>query len=432
MKTLFDFPGVKSIYYVVIIFSLFFMGCEQDNFLNDSGNPVGLKSEKVKVMPSTASDVLTKAEEDWQNINDALQNAGSGEVVQLAEGLFYLQKSITGWDFNGSLKGSGMNKTTIQTVPGELFDVSECPPLKLSFKDNDGFYMFCFAHHDNDEMRTVTVSDLTIIVDQPTTPYYQYKDTESPEEGNTLQALHVQYENLDNDMAHPINLNVMYKNITVIGEKDNEKYLNTGYSLYAGLAAFGASSGKFEAKNVHIENANNCILPIAFSGDNATVTVKNSSLNSCILGVNSFLNHSWTIIENEIENSNTGIALVKIGPSNSSWEGPDGISYVKNNRVHFMGVLGLGVQYVKNVQVKDNVFEGSGLYGGIASIAGDNWIIKDNDLCGVATISPFNCTIFLISIKNSEIKDNANQVIGPGAPDPTNIIGEGRECDDDD
>ncbi len=431
MKTQFDIPGIKSIYFAVIVFSLSLIGCEQDSFLIEPDDLSVLKSGKTMVMPSMDSDVLTKAEEDWQNINDALQNAGSGERVQLAEGLFYLHKSITKWDFNGSLKGSGMNKTTIQTVPGELFDVSECPPLKLSFKDNDGFYMFCFAHHYNDEMRTVAVSDMTIIVDEPTTPYYQYKnhDTRPPEEGNTLQALHVQYENLDNDMANPINLNVMYKNITVIGEKDNEKYLNTGYSLYAGLAAFGASSGKFEAKNVHVLNANNCILPIAFSGDDATVTVKNSSLNSCILGVNSFLNHSWTIKENEIENSNTGIALVKIGPSLSSWDGPDGSSYVKNNRIHFMGVLGLGIQFVKNVQVKDNVFEGSGQYGGIASIAGDNWIIKDNDLCGVAITAPFNCTIFLIGIKNSEIKDNANQVIGPGAPDPTNIVGEGRECD---
>ena len=39
---------------------------------------------------------------------EALQNAGSGEVVQLAEGLFYLHQSIIRWDFNGILKGSGI------------------------------------------------------------------------------------------------------------------------------------------------------------------------------------------------------------------------------------------------------------------------------------------------------------------------------------
>ena len=428
MKTPFGFPGIKSIYFIVMVISLSLIGCEKEYFLDDSDNPSALKSEKIKVMPSTANDVLTKAGEDWQNINDALQGAGPGEVVQLAEGLFYLHKSIIRWDFNGTLKGSGKNKTTIQTVPGELFDVSECPPLKLSWKDNDGFFMFCFAHHDNDEMRTVRVSDLTIIVDEPTTPYYQYKNhpTRPPEEGNTIQALHVQYENLDNDMANPINLNVIYKNIKVIGDKDNDKYLNTGYSLYAGLAAFGASSGKFEAKNVHVTDANQCILPIGFSGDDATVTVKNSSLNSCIMGINSFLNHSWTIKDNEIENSRTGIVMLKKGPSKSSWQGSDGISFIKDNRVHFVGGIGLGVQFVKNVQVKDNYIEGSGRFG-IAIVAGDNWIIKDNDLCGVNALP-----IFIVSLTNSEIKENANQVIGgPGASDPTIIIGEPEECDND-
>ena len=90
--------------------------CTKDEaLLTPDGENSLLKAAKTKVMPSTATDVLTKAEEDWQNINDALQNAGSGEVVQLAEGLFYLHKSIIRWDFNGTLKGSGMDKTTIQT-----------------------------------------------------------------------------------------------------------------------------------------------------------------------------------------------------------------------------------------------------------------------------------------------------------------------------
>jgi len=415
----------KKINYVLLLSFLLLLipGCDNSDYLSIDDDLVLGKAGNPKVMPSTATDVLIKAQEDWQNINDALQDAKSGEVVQLGKGLFYLHKSIIRWNFNGTLKGSGMDKTTIQTVPGELFDVSECPPLKFSFKTTDGFFMFCFAHNYNKEIRTVAVSDMTIIVDEPTTPYYQYRPGEDPEEGNSIQALHVQYENIDNDLVNPVNLNVMYKNLTVIGEKDNGKYLNTGYSLYAGLAAFGASSGKFEAKNVHVENANVCILPIAFSGDESTITVKNSSLNSCSDGVSSFLGHSWTILENEIENSNFGIVLLKTGASLSSWEGPDGSSYVKNNRVHFMGVLGLGVQFVKNVQVKDNVFEGNGNFG-IASVAGDNWIIKDNDLCGVNALP-----IFIVSLMNSEIKDNANQVIGgPGASEPSNIIGEGREC----
>ena len=194
------------------------------------------------------------------------------------------------------------------------------------------------------------------------------------------------------------------------------------------MDSFVASKGTFEAKNVHIKNASGCITPHVFCGDNATVTIKNACINSCKHGVYSFKNHSWTILNNEIKNSNTGIALLKFGPG-GSWEGSNGSSYVKDHRIHFMGALGLGVQDLKNVQVKDNVFEGSGQFGGIASVRSDNWIIKDNDLCGVAPIPPFNCTIFLFNLKNSEIKDNANQVIGgPGANDPSNIIGEGREC----
>ncbi len=294
MKTL------KKLLIVVFCIGLCFACSEPDVFVDDT--PAMLKAKnakqkagKIKVIPSAATNALIKAHEDWQNINEALQNAGSGEVVQLAEGLFYLHQSIIRWDFNGTLKGSGMNETTIQTVPGELFDVSECPPLNFTFKNTDGFYMFCFAHHYNQEMRTVSVSDLTIIVDEPTTPYYQYKPGEPPEEGNSIQALHVQYENLDNDLDNPVNLNVIYKNIVVIGEEDKGKYLNQGYSLYAGLAAFGASSGKFEAKNAKVEDANLAIISNFFNGENSTVTLKNCTTRNNNNGILSTLSHSWNI-----------------------------------------------------------------------------------------------------------------------------------------
>ena len=57
--------------------------------------------------------------------------------------------------------------------------------------------------------------------------------------------------------------------------------------------------------------------------------------------------------------------------------------------------------------------------------------IKDNDFCKVVPGPPNNCTISLNNIKNSEIKNNANQIIGgPGAIEPTNTIGEGRECEE--
>ncbi|MEN8230888.1 MAG: right-handed parallel beta-helix repeat-containing protein [Bacteroidota bacterium] len=424
--------NLKKLLQLILCMSICFSCTETDEFIDD---PSVLKSAKeagkTKVMPSTATDASVKAQEDWQNINDALQNTEPGEVVQLAEGLFYLHKSIIRWDFHGTLKGSGMDKTIIQTVPGELFNVEECPSVNWSLEENDGGFMFCFPHDFTDDERTVTVSDLSIVVSEPTTPYLRWKNTVKEMEFNSLQAIIVFYTNLNNDMANPIHLNVLYKNITITGEKD-EKYLYNSFSIFHGLAAYGLSNGTFEAKNVHIENASGCITPFAFYGDDATVTVKNASLKSCKWGIFSLLNHSWTILNNEIENSTLGIVMLKQSVGGELLEGPDGISFVKDNKIHFMGVLGLGVQNLKNVQVKDNVFEGSGRFGGIAGLKGGNWIITDNDLCGVAPVAPFNCTIFLNNLKNSEINDNANQVVGgPGASDPTIIIGEGRECNED-
>lgn len=415
-----------------IIFLLLVLVCtnctKDDAFLSPDGEESLLKAAKTKVMPSMAPDELIKAEEDWQNINDALQNAGPGETVQLAEGLFYLHKSIVVWDFNGTLKGSGMNGTTIQTLPGELFDVSECPPLILSFKENDGFFMFCFAHQYNEEMRTVTVSDMTIIVDEPSTPYYQYRNTETPEEGNTIQALHVQYENLDNDLAHPINLNVLYKNITVIGEKD-EKYLNTGYSLYAGLAAFGASIGNFEAKNIKVENAKVGILPYVFNGENSTVTITNCMIRNTENGINSIFTRCWTILNSEFENCFVSIILNKYngGPVG---ELPAGNSYIKNNKINVSGGVAMAGYDMGNTEIKNNEFYGSG-YTGLWAERGDGWSIVNNDFCGIT--NPFmGVTLYLINPMNFEVKNNLNQTVGGTLPfDPSNIIGVGRECDDD-
>ncbi|WP_372950340.1 right-handed parallel beta-helix repeat-containing protein [Mariniphaga sp.] len=428
MKTL------VRLFFIIAVISLVAACNKTDEFFEET--QLELKKAKIKVMPSMAADVLVKAEEDWNNINDALQNAGSGEIVQLAEGLFYLHKSIIRKDFNGNLRGSGVNETTIQTVPGELFDVSGCPKINWTFEENDGGFMFCFPHDFTDDERTVTVSDLSIVVSEPTTPYLRWKNSDKEKEFNSLQAINVFYTKLDNDLANPIDLNVLYKNISITGEKD-EKYLNEGLSIFHGLTAYGLSNGTFEAKNVYIENAAGCITPFAFYGDDATVTVKNSSLKSCVYGIYSFLNHSWTILNNDIEDSKLGVVMLKQNPLEEIPEGPDGVSSVKNNRIHFEYTLGLGVgiQNVNNVEIKNNTFVGSSMFGGIGGAGaingGENWIVKDNDLCGVVPQPPFNCTIWLNRLTNSQIKNNANQVIGgPGALEPTNIIGEGRECDE--
>ena len=142
----------------------------------------------------------------------------TGETVMLGEGTFYLHKSVICWDFDGTFKGSGMNKTIIQTAPGITFDRSASPILEWSFELNDGHFMICFPHHTNTEERTVTVSDLRIIIDEPCDVYHIHKRTDNSER-NTLQAINVHYENLiggtpgswgDLTLADKINLCIQY------------------------------------------------------------------------------------------------------------------------------------------------------------------------------------------------------------------------------
>ena len=130
MKTI-----IKLLFFVACIG--LFAGCEKDELIPDQNDPMLKKAVKVMVQPCSSADVLTKAETDWQNISEALQNAGPGETVQLTAGTFYLHKSIVCWDFAGTLKGAGMDETIIRTAPGMLFDVSDCPPVNWSFEEHD-------------------------------------------------------------------------------------------------------------------------------------------------------------------------------------------------------------------------------------------------------------------------------------------------------
>ena len=419
MKTIF-----KLLFFVACIG--IFAGCEKDELLTDQPDPMLKKAVKVMVKPCTATSVLEKAETDWQNITDALQNSGPGETVQLAAGTFYLHKSIICWDFNGTLKGAGVGKTIIRTAPGMLFDVSDCPQNEWTFELNDGSFMFGFPHHYFEGQRSVSVSDLSIIVDEPTTPVRRLIDSEKEQEYNSLKVITVFYENLDKDRDRPVNLNVFYKNISIKGEED-ASYLYNGYSIFTALAAYGYSNGIFEAKNIQVANASGCVKPHAFFGPDAKISVKNCHFMNCYHGVYAFFDHSWTILNNKIEDCVQGLALLKRGPARQNWVGPLGNTYVKDNWVCFEGAdaMGIGIQYASNAQVKNNVLEGSsGNYGGIVSLVANNWTIRDNDLCGVS-FRP----IFLLYSSNFDIRNNYNQNITPVACSDL-IIGEGLACED--
>ena len=87
---------------------------------------------------------------------------------------------------------------------------------------------------------------------------------------------------------------------------------------------------------------------------------------------------------------------------------------------------------MNDVKCYDNIFEGNGKTG-IQIGKGTNWEIKDNDFCDLNVYDNNGSTIKLFGSTDNVIKDNANQVVGGGsASDPSNFIGEGRECDNDD
>lgn len=433
----------KKLFLVLFCIGLCFSCSESDEFLDDT--PLMLKkanANQVKVLPSTEIDVLTKAEEDWQNISDALDNAGPGETVMLGEGTFYLHKSIVCWDFNGTFKGSGMDKTILQTAPGITFDRSASPELEWSFELNDGHFMICFPHHSNTEERTVAVSDLMLVISEPCDVFHVHKRTNNLA-GNTLQAINVLYENLlggtpgvlDPTLSDKIDLNVAYKNIKVLGEWDPDKYLS-GYSVRAGLSAFGASEGTFEAKNISIENAANGMLLHVFCGENSVVTVKNTTLNGAYDGIYSFLSSSYNITGNHFSDiSGWGVQFFVNNPF-VTFKMPTNLNSVVKDNILNMNSASPAIfgDRTNNVQAYGNKITGTALTGiqvniGVEPDNCSNWSIKDNDLCDLAVSHPAGATILLNKVENSEVKNNANQVVGgSSAGDPSNDIGEAQEC----
>ncbi len=395
-------------------------GCAKDEMLPDQPDVMLKKTVKEMVQPCTSTNVAEKAETDWQNITRALQNAGPGEVVQLCEGTYYLHKSIVCWDFDGTLRGSGTGKTIIRTAPGMLFDVDGCPPVNWSFEDNMGSFFISFPHNYFEGERTVTVADLSIIIDEPTN-----RETDQTQNRNSVHGIMVYNIDLDNDRDKPVNLNIVYRNLSLLGEYGDE-YNYYNYSLFSGVSGYGYSNGVFEAKNVFVENASGCIKPHGFFGPDAQVIIKNCRFNHCFFGVYAFFDHSWTIMNNSISDSEKGIVLIKKGPYGEPWDGPEGVSYIKDNWIQFEGTdaMGIGIQYASNVQVKNNVVEGSSVkYGGIVSLRANNWIIKYNNLCGVST-KP----IYLLFSTNFEIRNNYNQdVTSVGCSNI--VIGDGLECE---
>lgn len=428
---------------VIFCMALFYSCSEPDEFLDEA--PVMLKKAMIKVQPSNEPNVQAKADEDWKNITDALQDAGPGETVMLGEGIFYLRKSVVVWNFNGTLRGTGRNKTIIQTAPGEIFDRSASPALDWSFELNDGHFMICFPHHNNLEKRTVIVSDLKIVINEPCDTY-KLRDLVwgGEKERNTLQAINVHYENLvggapgswgDLTLLDKIDLNVLFKNITVIGEEGSE-YMGSGYSVKAGLTAFGASTGKFEAKNIYMENVANGMLLHAFCGDNSRVTVKNVKIENTPAAIYSFLVPSFDIKNNEFKNVK-GLALDLFSNNPMvTFDMPTNLSsFIANNLFMMDGTeAAIFGGRIHNANVYNNTFTGTSSTGiqlnfGAPWEVGNcsNWSIKNNDMCDLNVTN--GATIMLHKAVDCEVKNNAYQIVGgSSADDPTNVISNPKEC----
>jgi hypothetical protein len=427
------------------VFSMFLVAVlcttctKDDGFLTPEGESSALKGAKavVKVQPSGDVSGVT----DHFNINEALQNAGPGDVVQLKEGHFYLHKSLICEDFDGTLKGSGKNKTTIQTAPGVPFDVSECPSLNWPWATVGGHFMICFPHSSESEGGSVTVSDLKIHVTEPATEWIAGNG--SPDD--RLQAINTHYVNLmgpapwpgDLTLSDQLDLNVNYINLSIVGEEDSK-----GFLLSIGLAGFGASSGNFTAKNCDLINTGNGINPHVFCGENSLVTIKNCKIENTGTGSFSFNVTSYDVKGNVIRNVfSVGLQLYSTYPF-APYEVPKNLySAIKDNSIEMNAfnpsVPAIFCAVMHHVDVYNNIVSGTcGV--GITAWGGnygtcENWSIKDNMFCDLVTTHPSlpeGTTIELNGAFNCEIKNNWNQVVGGlSAADPSNHIGEGIACD---
>lgn len=141
---------------------------------------------------------------------NGFEESGPGDIVQLKEGVFYLHKSLYCYDFDGTLKGSGKHKTTIQTAPGVLFDVSDCPDLHWPWGTVKGHFVICILYSSDSEGGTFTVSDLKIHVTERASEWLNAGGVPQ----NRLQAINVHNESLivpgDLDLTNQIDLNVNY------------------------------------------------------------------------------------------------------------------------------------------------------------------------------------------------------------------------------
>jgi len=89
------------------------------------------------------------------------------------------------------------------------------------------------------------------------------------------------------------------------------------------------------------------------------------------------------------------------------------------------------LENVDGAVLEDNVVTGSAGTGFL--LEGVNGAeIEDNNLCGLIVSDPDGANIILKDTINTEVEDNAGQVVKQDPFDPSNEIEDGEECDVDD
>lgn len=155
-------------FYAALIFiaSLLAVSCdrEDDLFMTDErGTPEALRQKTELTESRTVFLTPSGAEFDTQNFLAAIeQSKGFGPRVEinLSEGIFYFDK-IDIYDFNGTIKGAGREKTIIKSLPGGINlpvyePTKEVKPYFISFYGGN-----------------LIMKDLSFVIDedQPVKPY---------------------------------------------------------------------------------------------------------------------------------------------------------------------------------------------------------------------------------------------------------------------
>ena len=344
----------------------------------------------IMVSPDDDPDPLAKAEADWNNINDALQEAGPGDIVILSAGLFYLHRPVVRRDFDGTLKGMGKDKTTVQTAPGVLFDLSGNPTYSFvdgfTFRDN---HMFSFPHQLNSEERSVTVSDMRLVCDQPATPWSRGYPGSLEEDLNAVGGIIVFNETLPTEDFIDVDVNLLRLAVEGVEDPSFRSPSGTNYSCATGLATLGVARGHVTVHQSEVRNAVVGAQLHGWVGDGSSVTVSHGVFENNLVALFSDGWARYLATHNEIINSQRVGILLGNDPTYlpagfTATRGQVLLNTLRGGRV-FGILLGAGVE---KVSVEKNVLDGlttvggaaggSGITAPIVTVAGSNSTISKN------------------------------------------------------